>query len=166
MVMVAVPTPLMLTNDVSTMDATSGLLLVNDKVAPDASSVFVDVGVRRNDASPYDFVMDARVITGVIRATTSVADISNCARFAVAACVAVMTDEPALTIVTVRPPIPPPIVATAELLLVNVKPTVLSTVVGSVRSNGASPYFLPDGTVKLLNEADTTNDAVTDDPPV
>jgi hypothetical protein len=144
------------------MDATLGLLLVNDKVVPDASSVFVVVGVRRNDASPYDFVMDARVITGVIRATTSVADISNCARFAVAACVAVMTDEPAPMIVTVRPPI----VATAGLLLVNVKPTVSSTVVGSVRSNGASPYFLPDGTVKLLNEADTTNDAVTDDPPV
>ena len=164
--MVAVPTPLMLTNDVSTMDATLGLLLVNDKVVPDASSVFVVVGVRRNDASPYDFVIAARVITGVIRATTSVADISSCARFAVDACVAVMTEEPALTIVTVRPPIPPPIVATAGLLLVNVKPTVLSTVVGSVRSNGASPYFLPDGIVKLLNEADTTNDAVTDDPPV
>ena len=106
--------------------------------------------------------MAARVMTGVWRATTSVADISICARFSVAACDAVMTDEPAPTMVTVRPLI----VATAELPLVNVKPTVLSIVVGSVRLKEASPYTFPVGTVKLLNEADTTNDAVTDDPPV
>ena len=163
MVMVASPTPSMLTNDVSMMDTTLVLLLVNDKAAPDALSVFVDVGVRRNDADPYVFVMSARVRTTLARATTSVADISICPRLSVAACDAVMTDEPAPTIVTVRPP---PIVATAELLLVNVNPTVLSIVDGSVRSKGASPYTFPDGKVKLLNEADTTKVAVTADPPV
>ena len=73
-----------------------------------------------------------------------------------------MTDEPAPTMVTVRPLI----VATVESLLVNVKPTVVSMDVGSVRLKDASPYTFPDGTVKLLNAADTTNDAVTDDPPV
>ena len=162
MVIVASPTPLMLTNDVSTIDATPVLLLVNENPVPDASSVFVDVGLRRNDALPYVFVMAARVMTGTAGATTSVADISICDRFAVAACDAVMTDEPAPTMVTVRPLI----VATVESLLVNVKPTVLSIVVGSVRLKEASPYTFPDGTVKLLNEADTTSDAVTDDPPV
>ena len=156
--MTALPTPLILTNDESMMDATLVLLLVNENPVPDTSSVFVDDGARRNDVAPYVFVMAASVMTGTAGATTSVADISICARLSVAACDAVMTDEPAPTMVTVRPLI----VATLESLLVNVKPTVLSIVDGSVKLKEASPYTFPDGTVKLLNDADTTNDAVTD----
>ena len=75
MVIVASPTPSILTNDVSTMDATLVLLLENENAVPEMSSVFVDVGVRRNDALPYVFGIAARVMTGVMRATTSVADI-------------------------------------------------------------------------------------------
>ena len=163
MVIVASPTPSILTNDVSTMDATLVLLLENENAVPEMSSVFVDVGVRRNDALPYVFVIAARIMTGVMRATTSVADILASSRLAVAACVAVMMDEPALTMVTVRPPAPP-IIATAELLLVNVKLTLSSIDVGSVRSKVASPYFLSAGTVKLLNGSETTSVAVTDPP--
>ena len=165
MAIVAEPTPSILTNDVSPMDATLVLLLVNENAVPEMSSVFVDVGMRRNDALPYVFVTAAREMTGVMRATTSVADILTSTRLAVAACVAVMMDEPAPTMVTVRP-LPPPIVATAELLLVNVKLTLLSIDVGSVRSKVESPYFLSAGTVKLLNGDETTSVAVTLDPPV
>ena len=82
-------------------------------------------------------VMLAMVMTTLARVTTSVADISICARFSVAACDAVMTDEPAPMIVTVLPP--GVIVATSALLLVNVNSTVLSLDEGFVRLNEASP---------------------------
>lgn len=98
-------------------------------------------------------------MTGVAGDTTSVADIFNSPRLAVAACVAVITVEPTPTMLTVRPPAPP-IVATFVLLLEKVKPTVVSVDVGSLRSNAGLPNILG-LTVKLLNEADTTRGAVT-----
>ena len=75
------------------------------------------------------------MIIGVLGETISVADISNCPRLAVASCVAVMIVEPTPTIVTIRPSN----VATLVLLLVNVKPTVLSVLSGSVKLNDTSP---------------------------
>ena len=134
--MIVEPTPVMLTNDVSTIETMPVLSLEYDKIPP-LVSVFVDDGSRRNESSPYVLVMDASVITGRIGETTNTADISNCPRLAVAACVAVMTDEPAPMIVTVLPP--GVIVATSALLLVNVNSTVLSLDEGFVRLNEASP---------------------------
>ncbi len=100
--------------------------------------------------------MAAIVMTGCALLTTRFDDIVNSPRFAVAACDAVIMDEPAPTMVTVRPES----VATDVLLLANVKPTVLSVVSGSTKLNDASPYVFA-GTVKLLRDADTTKDAVT-----
>jgi len=82
--------------------------------------------------------MGARVMTGVAGLTTRVADIVNSLRLAVAACDAVITVEPAPTILTVRPPSPVS-VATDVLLLVKVNPTVLSVLSGFTRLNDASP---------------------------
>ena len=73
--------------------------------------------------------------------------------------------EPALCMLTVRPPAPP-ILATVGSLLVNVNGSPLYMVVGSVKSNAASAYTLSDGTVKLLSAAITTRDALTLEPPV
>lgn len=138
MEMVAVPIPLMRTSDASKKETTAILSLEKVKTLPPVVSVLVDDGESLNDEFPYDFVMDASVITGVAWRTTRVADIFNSPRLAVAACVAVMVVEPAPTIVTVRPPVPDS-VATEVLLLANVKPTVLSVVSGSTRLNDASP---------------------------
>ena len=88
------PTPLILTYDVSKIDPTFVLLLANEN--PPLMSVFVDDGARLNDISPYVFVIEARVITGVIFDTTRVAVIFNSACSCVAACVAVMIVSPTL----------------------------------------------------------------------
>ena len=138
MAMVAVPIPLIRTSDASKKETTDILSPEKVKTLPPVVSVLVDDGESLNDEFPYDFVMGARVITGVAGWTTRVADIFNSPRLAVAACVAVMVVEPAPTIVTVRPPVPDS-VATEVLLLANVKPTVLSVVSGSTRLNDASP---------------------------
>ena len=164
--MVAVPTPLIRRSDGSSdgsrKETTEILLLEKENTLPPLVSVFVDDGISLNDELPYALVIGASVISGLTDAedeTTNVADIVNSRCVTVAACVAVMTVEPIPTMITVRP-LTPPIVATALLLLENVKPTVVSVAVGSIRSNDASVYFLP-GTVKLLNDGDTTREALT-----
>ena len=156
---VAVPTPLIRTSEASNIETTAILLLVKVNTRPPEVSVLVVVGTGRKDGLPYAFVMGAIVIMGVAGETTSVAEIFNSPRLAVAACVAVMVVEPAPTMLTVRL-LSPDSVATDGLLLANVNPTVLSVVSGSVRLNDASPYVF-EGTLKLLRDADTTKDAVT-----
>ncbi len=105
---VAEPTPVIDTYEVSKIDAILVLLLENEKTLAAASvSVFVDDGARLNDTSPYVFVIEASVITGVSLLTTSVAVIDTSACSAVAACVALICVSPALRIVTVRPAAPP-----------------------------------------------------------
>ena len=103
---VAEPTPVIDTYEVSKIDAIFMLLLENEKTLA-AVSVFVDDGARLNYASPYVFVIEASVITGVSLLTTSVAVIDTYACSAVAACVALICVSPALRIVTVRPVAPP-----------------------------------------------------------
>jgi hypothetical protein len=110
MVIVAEPTPVIDTYEVSKIDAILVLLLENEKTlaaAGAAVSVFVDDGARLNDASPYVFVIEASVITGVSLLTTSLAVMLTSACSAVAACVALICVSPALRIVTVRPATPP-----------------------------------------------------------
>ncbi len=135
--MVEVPTPLIRRSDASKKETTAILLLEKENTLPPLVSVFVDDGASMNDEFPYALVILARVITGVMGETTSVAVIFNSPRFTVAACVAVIIEEPTPTMLTVRPPAPQ-IVATAVLLLANLKPTVVSVDVGSVRSNAAA----------------------------
>ena len=60
--MVVSPRPLILTKDVSTIDATPGELLENENTPPlPFLSVFVDAGSSLNDALPYGLVIGARV---------------------------------------------------------------------------------------------------------
>ena len=104
---VAESTPVIDTYDVSKIDAILVLLLENEKTLAAAVSVFVDDGARLNDASPYVFVIEASVITGVSLLTTRLAVMLTSACSAVAACVALICVSPALRIVTVRPATPP-----------------------------------------------------------
>jgi hypothetical protein len=106
MVIVAEPTPVIDTYEVSKIDAILVLLLENEKTLA-AVSVFVDDGATLNDAAPYVFVIEASVITGVSLPTTSLAVMLTSACSAVAACVALICVSPALRIVTVRPATPP-----------------------------------------------------------